>query len=325
MPCFYCLQEDYDTEDYGSCTLCHLAVCVNPSGRWDNRFHGEPCVCGCGQLVCEKHLLEHARSNHDRDDGAVCFPALWIAVGGGGIRGGSAIALQPTRRYDPAWRDDIDRFLNVVRPGHHAMRILATELPEMAAEWSGRWGDTDEPKVIVNPQFISPSLVVTIIAHAADAVGAASEPLLRYDGIPPGMTHLAEDLGVFPEQLRYSCVALARWHRGASRLEPGAIQPWLPADAPHGFARYLARVIEEQGPRSEHPDALLHALYRRYYGESYGLGDQMPGVSVDEVSWSGRGREAAPGVSFEEVSWGARDDEEDEEDDDHYEHPPVHA
>src|SRR5215218_330720 len=144
MPCYYCAQENLHTDDHGNCTHCQVAVCVNPSGRWDNAFHGEACLCGCGRLVCEMHLLEHVQNAHGRDDGAACFPASWIAVGGGGIHGGAMVALEPGRVAPDPWHE-ITRFLNVVRPGHQALRTLTDQLPGLAVEWDHEWGRPGEP------------------------------------------------------------------------------------------------------------------------------------------------------------------------------------
>lgn len=316
MPCYYCAQEDFRIDDYGNCVVCQVAVCVNPSGRWDSEFHGEVCICqsgGCGRLVCEKHLLEHAHAEHRREDGSRCFPGLWIAVGGGGVRGGAAMALQPERRYEPERRHDLDRFLNVVRPGHQAMRWVAENFPSLAVAWPGEWGAMDERKVILYPERISRPVAETIAAHAADAMGAAAEPFLDYPGIPPGMADIAKSLNVFPEQLRHSLDALAHWHRDGARLDPEALQPWLPDDAPPGFATRMARAIDERRP--EDPWNLAAELVR---SAGVTVAEAAGAEEVAEADAPARSAytEHSPGVTFEEVVF---EDESDEPED--LEHP----
>ncbi|HSU16662.1 hypothetical protein [Longimicrobium sp.] len=120
MSCFYCWQEGISTEEKGSCGYagCTLEICTPPSGRFDGDFHGEVCGCGCGALVCERHLRDHAAQAHGRDDPGGCFPALWARVSGAGL--GGASALLAGRGGEP---NACNRFLNAVVPRDSLLRL----------------------------------------------------------------------------------------------------------------------------------------------------------------------------------------------------------
>jgi hypothetical protein len=285
MSCYYCAQEGFRMQDQGNCVHCQVAVCVDPSGRYDNAFHGEACVCGCGRLTCEKHLIEHVRNAHSREDGAMCFPALWIAIGGGGIQGGAAIAMRPDRST-PEARHQVTRFLNVVRPGHRALRALAARLPGVAREWSEGWGTPEEPKVVFHAEFFSAAVAETVVAHAADAVGAAAEPLMARSGVPAEMESLAGALDVDFDHLRFALHALVRWRREGGRLESEALHAWLPRDAGPGIASHLARMIEMRRPATGDPERLVRELLMEYRAS-----DSAPGVVVEESGWPAEAKE----------------------------------
>jgi hypothetical protein len=126
VACFYCWEEGISTDEKGSCGYagCTLEICTPPSGRFDGDFHGEICGCGCGALVCERHLRDHAGQEHGRDDPGGCFPALWARVSGAGLGGASAL-LAGRRGGEPR---ACDRFLNAVVPRDSLLR-MAADLP----------------------------------------------------------------------------------------------------------------------------------------------------------------------------------------------------
>lgn len=75
MACILCKKEGHtDIHDSGSCVECDKLVCTNPSGRRDGHYHAEDCYCGCGEIVCIRHIKEHSE-NHNSDIHK-CFPEL---------------------------------------------------------------------------------------------------------------------------------------------------------------------------------------------------------------------------------------------------------
>ncbi|HEU0016218.1 MAG TPA: hypothetical protein VFQ45_21240, partial [Longimicrobium sp.] len=172
MPCLYCSEEGFSIGHHGACIHCNSAVCVAPGGRRDRRFHGENCVCGCDGLFCLKHFVAHAQDEHGMADGAACFPRLWTRIGIRGIRGGAA--LRARVGSPPEAAHDATEFLNTIRPGHEALRQAARELPGVAREYP-EWGNRGEPKIIFEPAFFNDAVAETVVAQAADAVGAAYE------------------------------------------------------------------------------------------------------------------------------------------------------
>lgn len=136
-PCHYCARLDAlpNVPDHGICPVCHFAVCAHPSGRANGYFHAEQCSCGCRKLICEFDINEHAVKVHGQSGPEPCFPALTgttalQAAGGAaaalgdaggagdpGDEGDAGSADDPGHPITEAVAADLNRFLNVVRPG----------------------------------------------------------------------------------------------------------------------------------------------------------------------------------------------------------------
>lgn len=167
MPCAYCWEEGLTVAEHGSCPYCSREICTPPSARWDGDFHGETCGCGCGVLVCERHLRDHALQAHGRSDPGGCFPALWAIVTRGGLDGAASL-LAGDSAGAPA---ELDRLLNVVLPRDSLLQV-ARALPARLASVE-RGGEADG-WVRFQPEFYLPATVERAAALATrEAMSAA--------------------------------------------------------------------------------------------------------------------------------------------------------
>lgn len=82
MACTFCKNERHPhVDDSGNCMECQNATCTNPSGRSDDRYHGEWCYCGCAKVVCVHDIKKHSLTRHRGSSVQDCFPELSLIVG----------------------------------------------------------------------------------------------------------------------------------------------------------------------------------------------------------------------------------------------------
>jgi hypothetical protein len=173
MNCYRCQQQKVSLSGTGQCVECNHAVCERPPRRLDQQFHGEACGCGCTFVVCDMHLRQHALKHGGTPTS--CFPAITSALGLTSISAVSQLAVTdagaaPESKEGPMRQmlvDMLNRFLNVITPGHVALGKAASSVPN----------DLYEKVPVVDADSGAPpwSAPVWIGNEAVDVAGARSE------------------------------------------------------------------------------------------------------------------------------------------------------
>lgn len=116
MACFYCARAKVNSPDAGPCYKCKNNICVDGLSARAHRYHGDTCICGCGELICIYHMDDHARNEH-KSTIETCFAntALMVSLVAAAALEDIAGAKSGSQRIDGAL-SDIGEFLAVVNP-----------------------------------------------------------------------------------------------------------------------------------------------------------------------------------------------------------------
>lgn len=181
MSCYICLEEQVHTPDIGTCAHCSLHACGKPPQRRDLLFHGDVCaIHGCGVFYCERHLHRHPHTSHGRSN---VFPAIAFSSGVRVVAAGAALEgaqdPRPELASNKTYRDDINRYLNIIAPGSDALRDLQDMIPEDMSELVEAKGGT---AVHFLPQFFTRAVLSAVSRMALRSVwisAAALSPAAR--------------------------------------------------------------------------------------------------------------------------------------------------
>jgi hypothetical protein len=110
MNCHFCNDESVITSATGICVVCTSPTCSRPSGRSDNRFHGDTCrYPRCNAFICEYDTHGHTSTGGHTPVLPLNFPALSLAIGLGAL---SAAESSLGNRDDSPIDDDSNRALS---------------------------------------------------------------------------------------------------------------------------------------------------------------------------------------------------------------------
>jgi hypothetical protein len=255
MTCYLCLSEKISgIHGSGNCVECNGNVCTDPSGRADDHFHGEFCMCDCGSLVCEKHMRRH--TNQHGCEPSDCFPGLVGPIATASLEGAAAMLA---RRADPRAPSNyvaILRFLNFVTPGHEALRAMTSDMDAELWRIVDYGFPGDEPMVFLSMDLIQTRRVCeSVLVLSARELGIALSRAEEEKIDPERRQRWRLDTLTLDVPLAPFLRALMQWTRGIrDERIPGRVFRSLALASPPGTHDEQSALLRRSlGLRSREP------------------------------------------------------------------------
>ncbi len=223
---------------------CGFSICTNTCSSPGGRIHGALCGCaGAHGVICYAHWESHAAEQHGVDGtggAAGCFPGATAPITVRALSAG--IALVSEERTEERITGDeagsLNEFLNIVTPGHRALRQLLTRLPKSLVRQGGQWAE--ETEVLLTPAFFGEAALERVIVLAGRALGVASR---KDRGTVGGVTRSALThlhTATLPE--------FEAWSDGTvDRISDAALATWLPRQS-RRTTQHLDYLFSQSGP-----------------------------------------------------------------------------
>lgn len=235
--CYLCWSRRVRDTASGTCVVCQQPVCTPPPAYPGVGPHASECGCGCGRpgVFCLADAEEHASNDHASTPER-CFSRLAIETAAKAFEtAATAIDNRPLEQADV---DELNRFLNAVRPGRAALLKVYERIPRDEA--------------VLDETLMTPSLRRAYVAFTGSffttaglercLVVAASSLAASLRQLPD--TYRPED---FSEPVQRG---MAVWHRiervlNSSDAPPGhdALRRWLPRVRDERAINNLERVL----------------------------------------------------------------------------------
>lgn len=244
--CHWCHKWRVANPSTGNCGICSRPVCTPPPKYRAINPHGRACECRCPDdgIYCFRHFDQHSQNNHGRFPDQ-CFPDVSAEAAGSAYEASAgAIAAGTTQALSDDELENINFFVNVVRPGNSALRTVLTGMGAVPgvspdAEFFGTGlestGAHDKSAVMFSRVFLNEGAIERVLVMAAYSL-AQSLPLLPDGTGWPGTVLSPLRLAQTP--------SLFAWAAGQ---EPSpsipALRAWLPADTPFEVVNNLDRIF----------------------------------------------------------------------------------
>jgi hypothetical protein len=179
MNCHFCNDETVITSATGLCAVCNYPACARPSGRSDNKFHGDTCRhARCNAFICEYDTHDHTSAVVGHTPLPYSFPAMSLAIGLDALSAAeSSFGHWSDSPLEPDSNMAMSRYLSFSHPEWRATAISLAPSAVMSfiKKYNGERLSVKEMK----PEYFDPQRVAYLTLKAGESVSVAWSVLDR--------------------------------------------------------------------------------------------------------------------------------------------------
>lgn len=173
MNCHFCNDETVITSATGLCAVCNYPTCARPSGRSDNKFHGDTCrYARCNAFICEYDTHDHSSAVVGHTPLPYSFPAMSLAIGLDALSAAeSSFGHWADSPLDPVSNMAMSRYLSF---SDNEWRAAAVSLaPSAVMSFIKRNNGERMAVKEMKPEYFDPQRVAYLTLKAGEAVSVA--------------------------------------------------------------------------------------------------------------------------------------------------------